>query len=123
MTSFTVRAREVPAKALTVEVTTAAQKSVIFDSDVLNEDRVQEYDKFHVFKTLNGRECNATCFNNYRMSEMLILSMLWIAQIAVNKSALTDNFVKLTRLINTGSFVLQLPLSGISASRYLIWPA
>jgi hypothetical protein len=49
--------------------------------------------------------------------------MLWIALIAVNKSALADNFVKLARLRNTGSFVFQLRLSGISAPRYLIWPA
>jgi hypothetical protein len=59
----------------------------------------------------------------YRMSEIRILSMLWIAQIVLNKSALADDFVKLTRLRNTGSFVFQLRLSGISAPRYLIWPA
>jgi hypothetical protein len=49
--------------------------------------------------------------------------MFWIAQIAMNKSALADDFVKLTRLRNTGSLVFQLRLSGISAPWYLIWPA
>jgi hypothetical protein len=32
------------------------QKSGTFDSDVLKEKRVQKYDKFSVYKTLNGRE-------------------------------------------------------------------
>jgi hypothetical protein len=54
---------------------------------------------------------------------MLILSMLWIAQIALHKSALADDSVKLTRLRIAGSFVFQSRLSGISAPRYLIWPA
>jgi hypothetical protein len=62
-------------------------------------------------------------FHYYRMSEMLILSMLWIAQIASHKSALADDSVKLTRLRIAGSFVFQSRLSGISAPRYLIWPA
>jgi hypothetical protein len=62
-------------------------------------------------------------FHYYRMSEMLVLSMLWIAQIALHKSALADDFVKLTRLRNAGCFVFQSQLSGISAPRYLIWPA
>jgi hypothetical protein len=46
---------------------------------------------------------------------MLILQMLLIAQIAVNKRALADVFVKLTRFKNTGRFIFQLSLSGISA--------
>ena len=62
-------------------------------------------------------------FHYYRMSEMLVLSMLWIAQIALHKSALADDFVKLTRLRSAGCFVFQSQLSGISAPRYLIWPA
>jgi hypothetical protein len=37
-------------------VTTAVQKSGTFDSDVLNEKRVQKYDKSSNYKTLNGRE-------------------------------------------------------------------
>jgi hypothetical protein len=39
------------------------------------------------------------------------------------QNALADDIVKFTRLRNTGSFVFQLRLSGISASWYLIWSA
>ena len=39
---------------------------------------------------------------------------------AVHKSALANDFVKMTRLRNTESFVFYLRLSGLSALFYLI---
>jgi hypothetical protein len=52
-----------------------------------------------------------------------MFKVLWMSQMAVNKSALADDFVKSTRLRKTGSFVFRIRLSGIYASWYRTWHA